>query len=728
MTTPLSDGSRPKNTQDKHSPRRDIISMAVPYSLGVFNDNFFKQAVMLLALSAAMPHLQGWGTILFSLPFVLFSAWAGWLADRMTKRFIIIISKVIELAAMLLALWALAALNWPGLLAVVFLMSAQSTLFSPAINGSIPELLPAEDVPGANAAVKLTTTCMMLAGIALSGIVLDFGPPGFLAAPVSSLPEQGLSPFGRALAGGTAVFASLAGLVSAFAIRRRPPACPAGSRSAAPFPLFGPVDSLRQMKLLRERPLLARTLWGEAFFYFISSFGLLCINAFSKIRLGFSDTMTSVPVTMLMVGVCLGSVSAAKKNADAWKSLTLPTCLAMSAGFMFSALAPLLPRPLVLPWLMGWYVITGWAAGMFLIPQVSCNQIYPAADEKGKIIGLSNFMSFCGILLAGVIYALLSDGKSLFSLSPAWMLVLAALLTAAFAVLQTFKIARLAPASLADCCLGPARSLLWPVLALRYKITVNGLEKIAPASAEKPILFLPNHPAYVDPVIVYITLSGLKPRPMADSAQVKRGLPRLAKKLTDTITIPDLRKDGGKSMQGVLKGLDEVAGSLRSGRCVMLYPSGTLYRGRLEKLCGNSGVARILEALPEARVVLARTRGLWGSSFSCVATGANPSLRKALGNAALTLLLNGIFFAPRRAVSIDFLEPQDLPRPRPGEKCDRKALNAYMQDFFNEDAPPATAVSRFFWQGRKIRVLPDPLPEKPAEHPQPVHNQTQTIE
>ena len=63
-----------------------FIVMTTSYCLGVFNDNYFKQAAMLMAVSAGFSHLQGTATILFALPFILFSSWAGWMADRFPKR------------------------------------------------------------------------------------------------------------------------------------------------------------------------------------------------------------------------------------------------------------------------------------------------------------------------------------------------------------------------------------------------------------------------------------------------------------------------------------------------------------------------------------------------------------------------------------------------------------------------------------------------------------------
>ncbi|MDR3074269.1 MAG: MFS transporter, partial [Deltaproteobacteria bacterium] len=262
-------------------PRTQLPAMGLAYALGAFNDNFFKQAALLLAASAGLHSLQGIATLLFALPFVLFSAWAGWLADHLPKRSIVLGSKVLELAAMLLGLLALFALHWSGMVAVVCLMGLQSTLFSPALNGSIPESFAASAVPRVNALFKLITTAAILLGMVLGGVILDLPQPGAVFFPT----PEGMYGFGRFAVGLCAVFTSLIGLAAARAMRKSAPPSGAGN----PFPLFGPFDSLRHALHCRaaDRPLFL-VLAGEAFFYSLSTFVLLCINNLGVNRLGFS--------------------------------------------------------------------------------------------------------------------------------------------------------------------------------------------------------------------------------------------------------------------------------------------------------------------------------------------------------------------------------------------------------------------------------------------------------
>jgi hypothetical protein len=109
-----------------------------------------------------------------------------------------------------------------------------------------------------------------------------------------------------------------------------------------------------------------------------------------------------------------------------------------------------------------------------------------------------------------------------------------------------------------------------------------------------------------------------------------------------------------------------------------------------------------MAAAPEARVVLIRIRGLWGSSFSYAARRGPPSFAKALLRGALTLAANVVFFTPRREVEVEFVEPPALPR-----EGGKRALNAWLEAFYNEAERMPIAVPRFFWQGRAPMELPE---------------------
>ncbi len=373
--------------------RKRFIAMALTYFLGVFNDNFFKQAVLLLAVAIGMNEIQGHATMLFSLPFILFSAWGGWLADRFAKKRVVIGVKFLELLAMLIGAYGLLSMNWNCVLAMVFLMGLQSTLFGPALNGSIPELYPREYVTRANASLKLVTTVAILLGMALAGFALD---QHWFATAI---------PFGRILVAAVVVSVGLLGVIASFGVFSR-----AASGSTAPFPWTGPLNSIRDLVLLKKDPLLLLAVCCDSFFYFISLLAVLVINTLGLQQLGLSTSATSILSVSLMVGVCIGSLVAAKITShEQWTHVLLPGAFGMGLSLAAAGLLVSYGSSYQFPILLLLLVLAGSFGGLFLIPVTSFIQVRPEADSKGRIIGVDNFLAFSCMLLAGWIFPTLDS-------------------------------------------------------------------------------------------------------------------------------------------------------------------------------------------------------------------------------------------------------------------------------------------------------------------------------
>lgn len=164
--------------------RKKFIALASAYFLGVFNDNFYKQAICLMAVSIGKAEFQGNATVIFALPFLLFAAPAGWFSDRYSKRSVIVWAKVLEVVAMAFGAYGVIYENWSCIFAMLFTMAAQSTIASPALNGVIPELYPKYYVIKANSIVKLVSTSAILAGIAFAGPMVDRKSQMELASPI----------------------------------------------------------------------------------------------------------------------------------------------------------------------------------------------------------------------------------------------------------------------------------------------------------------------------------------------------------------------------------------------------------------------------------------------------------------------------------------------------------------------------------------------------------------
>jgi long-chain-fatty-acid--[acyl-carrier-protein] ligase len=242
------------------------------------------------------------------------------------------------------------------------------------------------------------------------------------------------------------------------------------------------------------------------------------------------------------------------------------------------------------------------------------------------------------------------------------------------------------------------------LLRLRYRIRVRGLEEIA-AKGRRGILFLPNHPALIDPVIMITELHRLfRPDSLADAAQIEWPLARWLAGVFRARPLPDPATAGRECREEIEQAIQGCIGNLRRGHNVLIYPAGRVYRSRLEDLGGASAAHAIAQASPGARIVLVRTRGLWGSRFSR-APGRHPHFGRALARGAKSLLLSGLFFAPRRRISLEFYEPANPPR-----RADRTGFNRFLENFYNEDAPGNLYVPYTPWERGGRRVLPEPAP------------------
>ena len=404
----------------KRNSWRRLAPMVAAYSLGTFNDNFFKQIVLFLAIAAGLESIQSLGTVLYALPFIFCSAWAGWLADRVPKQRLMFWAKALEVAAAVVGVLSLYFMSFTGMVGMIFIMAVQSTLFSPAINGAIPENFTTSGVPAANAVLKMSTTASVLCGIALAGMVLDAPAPAWFT--------EARIAFGKAAAGAITLFTAAAGLAAVSALPRK--AAPPSSGAA--FPWWGAFDSLRHAhEFWRADRLLLLALLAEAYFYFMGALAVLIINNLGITEYKLSQTYTSYLSAAMMIGICAGSLTASRISAQKWRRSFIPAGLLMAATFLAVPAAQFLPPYTHFGSLLGLFLLTGAGGGFFLIPTVSFIQIRPPVNARGKTLGVSNFLSFCGVALSGAMFLPLSP------LPPSWGLFACGMITLLFLVFMS---------------------------------------------------------------------------------------------------------------------------------------------------------------------------------------------------------------------------------------------------------------------------------------------------
>ncbi|MCI5165027.1 MAG: 1-acyl-sn-glycerol-3-phosphate acyltransferase [Candidatus Electrothrix sp. GM3_4] len=231
------------------------------------------------------------------------------------------------------------------------------------------------------------------------------------------------------------------------------------------------------------------------------------------------------------------------------------------------------------------------------------------------------------------------------------------------------------------------------MLRVRYRITVNGLKELKSRTQDDcPLLFLSNHQALIDPVIVMSLLyKTFAPRPLVDENQSDHPPAKYLMDMVNALFISDLNVSNLDDKKQIFAEREEVVASLKRGENVLMYPAGRISRGNLEVIGANSGAASVVHGVPEARIVLLRIRGLWGSQFSR-ARGIPPSLFRDVGKLLFRVIVNGLLFMPRRPVHIDIVEPDDFP-----VGGDKKAINRYLEGFYNTDADRNTKIRRYWW-------------------------------
>lgn len=248
--------------------------------------------------------------------------------------------------------------------------------------------------------------------------------------------------------------------------------------------------------------------------------------------------------------------------------------------------------------------------------------------------------------------------------------------------------------------------LVRSLLKLRYRIDVVGVEQLNGLGG--PTLFLPNHPAYIDPVIVLAHLPPqMAPRPLVftDTYRIHALYPLM--RLVDAVEVPDLRRARRSDAQKTRVLIEAVVHDLGRGDSFLIYPSGRLQRVNEEQIGTARAVHDILKRELDVNIVLIRIRGVWGSVFSCAPTGDVPDLKKIVLIGIPRLLGSLILFLPRRHVTLT-MERVDAKQLASLSRAD---LNRYLEQWYNGDGgemPRYVPYHRFLGR-RSRRFANDPL-------------------
>lgn len=347
--------------------------------LGALNDNVFKLLVVYLLINVKGPEQAS--TILsiagaiFVAPFLLFSSGAGILADRISKRTIIVSMKLLEVVLMSFAFIAVYFQSEFFSYFLLFMMGMQSAIFGPSKYGIIPELVEEKKVSKANGSLTSLTYLAIILGTFLASFITDISHKNFL------------------LVSGFCVVVAITGFITSLGILKTAPRN--SDRKLRSFFLY---EIYRTLVLSLETPHLFPSILASAFFLFIGSYVQLNIIPYGMQSLHLSEVGGGYLFLLTAVGIAAGARIAGKLSKD--KVELGLSCLAgfaiVGIFFLLSFFSHFLSVVVVLLFLLGVF------GGIFLIPLESFIQIASPDQRRGQIIAASNFLSFTGVLFASI--------------------------------------------------------------------------------------------------------------------------------------------------------------------------------------------------------------------------------------------------------------------------------------------------------------------------------------
>ncbi len=531
--------------------------------LGAFNDNAYKMVVSLLAVTLAAErggtYLSLAGAVFF-LPFLLFSGYAGCLADVYSKRSVLIATKSFEIVAMSAAIAAFLSNRIEWMLAVLFLMAAQSTFFSPAKYGVLPEMLPDEELSRANGLLEMATFVAIILGTTAGSLLLAAWGAGTWKIGVVLLAV------------------AVAGTATSFGISRVSPSGAAHRFRINPWSEIG--VGLRH--LWADRPLLL-TVIGISYFWFLGALFQMNLLLFARERLNIGQVETGILVASLAVGIGIGSMLAGRLSGDKVEPGLVPLG-SLGMGATALALAGSSSYWAVLLWLS----LLGFWGGLFIVPLNALLQQRSGPQEKGRLIAANNFVNTIGMLAAAGVLWLFHE---VLKVSAAGIIFAFGL----FTVLSTFYVGSLVSDFL-------ARFLLWMLTHTVYRIRLAGQENVP---LRGPALLVANHVSYIDGFLIGACVQRFVRFLVFETWYEKF---RWFFRMTKAIPVPE------GTHKSVVIALQRARQQLIEGHVVCIFAEGSITRtGNL--LGFHRGLEKIVEGL-DVPVIPVYLGGVWGSLFS----------------------------------------------------------------------------------------------------------------
>jgi 1-acyl-sn-glycerol-3-phosphate acyltransferase len=579
--------------------QRRFAPFFLAQALGAFNDNVFKQALVILvtvkAVGLSSDERSLWANLasaLFILPFFLFSATAGQWAEKYEKARSIRRIKLLEIVIAVLAAVGFWLDSLPFLLGVLFLLGAQSTLFGPIKYAILPQALKPEELTGGNGLVETGTFLAILVGTIFGGVLISEYENGPLLASLA------------------VIAIAVVGYVAARFVPDAPATAPDLAIDRNPF-----RATLSTLATLKGQRAVLNSVLGISWFFFFGALFLAQLPKYALDVLGGDATVIPLLLTLFSLGIGLGSllcetlsrrtveiglvplgaIGMTVFGIDLWLAQPQASvhALEVAAGsanaldwraFLAAEGSVRIAIDLALIGVFG---------GFFIVPLFALVQQRAPREQLSRVIAANNIVNALFIVIAAGLAVLLLGPVGLSI--PELFLV-----TAALNAVVAIYIFSLVPEFL-------MRFLVWLATLAMYRIDTKGIEENIPD--EGAALVVCNHVGYMDALL----LAGAIPRPVKFVMYYKIfRIPVMNWVFRAAGAIPIAgSKEDPELMQ---RAFDRIDAALANGEIVGIFPEGGLtkdgeiatFRPGVEKILGRRAVPVVPMAL----------KNLWGSLFS----------------------------------------------------------------------------------------------------------------
>jgi 1-acyl-sn-glycerol-3-phosphate acyltransferase len=578
----------PGHSQFRLFGQRRFLPFFITQALGAFNDNVFKNGLAAMLVFHGS-HLAGLNTnqvinlsaMVFILPFFLFSALFGQFADKYEKSRQIRAIKLFEVVIMLLATLGFWLNCLPLLLAVLFLLGFQSTMFGPIKYGILPQILEARELVGGNALVEMGTFVAILAGTIAGPLLMGIEVPWPLW--LSSV--------------------ALAVAVAGYWASRRIPAAAAvdpGLRINWNFV----TETLRNLGFIRENRVVLNSVLGISWFWFFGATFLVQIPSYSETVLGGDQYLMSTLLAMFIIGVSSGSLMCERLSGSQVEIGLVPFGAIGLTAFgidMYFASPTAASAATTLGQFLAaganWRIIfdllmIGVFSGFYIVPLYALVQERTQPGHRSRVIAGNNIINAL-LMVISAIFSMLLLGSAGLTIPELF------LVTAVLNLLVAIYIFTLVPEFL-------LRFLMWVLIHTFYKVQVTGIGNIP---EKGPVILACNHASFVDPLII----GGSVKRPVCFVMYYKIfRLPVLQSvfRLGKAIPIAGRHEDPAI----LQRAFERIHAVLQAGEVLGIFPEGRItHDGEIHTF--KTGVETIVRARPVAVVPMALCN-LWGSLFS----------------------------------------------------------------------------------------------------------------